>query len=82
MAYCCSEALSQYGWFLIQNNEWSISLELFERAAAYCPQDKQTLYYSIQSGLAGIYLYRRENEKSRNLFLKAYAFYKQSDYYE
>lgn len=82
MANCCAEALSQYGWFLIQNDEWSISLGLFEQAAAYCPDDKETLFYSIQSGLAAIYLYSKENEKSRKLFLNAYTFYKQSEYYE
>lgn len=78
MAFCCSEALCQYGWFLIQNNEWSISLELFERAAAYCPDNQKTLFYSIRSGLAGIYLYRNENEKSRKLFLDAYTYYKKT----
>ncbi len=82
MAFCCSEALCQYGWFLIQNNEWSISLELFERAAAYCPDNQKTLFYSIRSGLAGIYLYRNENEKSRKLFLDAYTYYKKSNFYE
>lgn len=76
MSLYCSKALTLYGWFLVQSEEWSIAGDVFEAALDYCPTDSVGMRHFIKSGLGGMYVYAGDYEKAERNLLEAAEYHK------
>lgn len=77
MRQYCAEALAEYTWYLVQHHQWYLIQDISDMASSYCASDDNSLYHSIQSAKAGVYIERKQYRQAEKLLLSANSFFKE-----
>lgn len=77
MRQYCAEALAEYTWYLVQHHQWYLIQDISDMASSYCASDDNSLYHSIQSAKAGVYIERKQYRQAEKLLLSANSFLKE-----